>query len=260
MLNLVKNNPLILILRKIKYERKFRNNKDLNLFKGVFSSYQSAFDSIPSELLNSYDNESSAKMYKHLCSEVFPSDYANMFWLSQLIRDESKVFDLGGHIGVKYYSYQQYFNFPESINWTVFDTSSAIEEGKKFANQKGEHRLKFSEKIDEFDDHDILFVSGALQYIDINLSDIISKKASKPKFVLITLPLTQHESFYTINNLGTACCVYIVRNENEFIKSFEDIGYEKKDDWNIPAKYCEIPFFEKYSLENYRGLLFEFTD
>ena len=59
-----------------------------------------------------------------------------------------------------------------------------------------------------------------------------------------------------MNNIGTSYCVYVLRNENKFIKDIEEAGYELVDKWRNEGKKCEIPFHPEHSIDGYRGLYF----
>lgn len=257
MMKKIKENYLVKQLRIIKYNKKFLENKELNLFRGVFTTFKDAEEAIPSNDKQGYDNEESAKMYKDLCHKIFPSDYPKMFWLDKLLKEGSKLYDLGGHIGIKFYSYQNYINYPKDFKWTVYDVEAVRKEGLSHAASVGANKIDFSDQIDAFDGYDILFVSGSLQYIDLNLANSLKEKKSPPKYILLSIPLTEEKTFYTVNNIGTAFCVYVLRNDQEFIKSFEHLGYSVKDRWNIPGKFCEIPFYPKHSIDGYKGILLE---
>ena len=257
MLEKIKENFLVRKLRIKRYDKKFLSNKDMNLFRGVYQSFKEAEDAIPSSDKSGYDNEESAKMYKNLCKEVFPSDYPKMFWLKELLKEGSKLYDLGGHIGIKYYSYQNFIKYPSNFKWTVYDVDAVRKEGRSYASSVGADKIDFSDTIDDFDGYDVLFVSGSLQYIDFDLAKSIGTKSSPPKYILLSIPLTNEKTFYTVNSIGTAFCAYVLRNDKEFISSFEDLGYVVKDRWNIHGKNCEIPFYPNHSIEDYKGILLE---
>ncbi|MBL6990564.1 MAG: methyltransferase, TIGR04325 family [Bacteriovoracaceae bacterium] len=256
MIEQIKENFLIKHIRKIKYEKKFKNNNDLNLFKGVYSSFNEAQAAIPKEVNQGYDNEKSAMMYKDVCSTIVTTDYPNLFWLSKILKNGMRLFDLGGHIGVKYYSYQKYINFPKDLSWTVYDLPAVVEEGKKWAKQQNATALNFAQRIDDFDGADILFASGSLQYVEFDLAATLKNMKSSPKHIIISIPLTPLPTFYSVNNIITAYCVYILRNEQEFISGIVDAGYSLVDKWVNEGKRCEIPFYPEHSIEGYRGLYF----
>jgi len=258
--NTIETGP-VLIIRKKAYEEKFRNNKELNLFKGVYANFAGAKAAIDTRASASYDNIDSAKLYKSFCEKLFPGDYPNLFWLSKIIPQAKSLFDLGGHIGVKYYSYQRYLDLPADFSWGVHDLPAVMKEGEVFAKENDPRsRLKFEKNLKNAAGYDILCAFGSLQYIDIDLAAEISQFPTRPRYVLATIPASDRKTYYTLNSIGTAQCPYIIRNQAEFIDSFKKAGYKLAQSWIIPDKKCEIPFHEGYSLQHYSGHLFELED
>lgn len=251
----------ILALRKKAYDDKFKTNRELNLFRGVFSSFSEAEAAIDSGVNASYDNIDSANLYKSFCEKLFPGDYPNLFWLTQILPGQKSLFDLGGHIGVKYYSYSRYLDLPSGFNWSVHDMPAVMIEGEKFAKQTDPKGiLSFSKDLELADGFDILCAFGSLQYIDIDLAKKVAAFKKKPQFVVATIPASEKATYYTVNSIGTAQCPYIIRKKSEFISSFEMAGYKLREFWTVPDKKCEIPFHPGYSLNFYSGFLFERVD
>ena len=248
----------VLWWRKQRYERKFKHNRDLNLFKGVYPSFQAAQAACDLAIAGSYDNQNSAALYKSFCSKLFPGDYPNLFWLSRILPGQSSLFDLGGHIGVKYYSYSRYLDLPQDFIWSVHDMPAVMDEGETFAREHDpEKKLVFKRSLAEVDGHDILCAFGSLQYIDIDLAQVVATLEKKPRYIIATIPATQKKTYYTLNSIGTAQCPYIIRAESEFLASFEEAGYECQERWIVPDKKCEIPFHPGFSLDYYSGYLFK---
>ena len=256
MLDVIRNIYPIKALRKIKYESKFKKSRERNLFKGIYKTFEEAEKDLPKDFNKGYDNEDSANMYKNQCKTINPSDYPNLLWLSKILEEGSSVFDLGGHIGVKYYSYQNYINFPKSYNWTVYDVPAVVEEGKNFSEKNKTKNLSFSNNIKGFDGVDTLLLSGSLQYMNFDIAKELKSVIKKPKNIIISIALTHLDTFYTVNNIGTSYCVYVLRNEKKFIKDIEDAGYKLVDKWRNEGKKCEIPFYPDNSIDGYRGLYF----
>jgi putative methyltransferase (TIGR04325 family) len=252
----VKNIYPIKVIRKIKYDLDFKNIRGMNLFRGVFETFEEAEKALPDDFNQGYDNKESASMYKNYCNTINPSDYPNLLWLSKILKDGSSVFDLGGHIGVKYYSYQKYINFPENFSWTVYDVPAVVKEGKKWAKENHTTNLSFSNDVMGFDGVETLLLSGSLQYMDFDIAKKLKPVTSKPENIIISIPLTHLDTFYSINNIGTSYCVYVLRNEKKFIKDIEDAGYELIDKWRNEGKKCTIPFFPEHSIDSYTGLYF----
>jgi putative methyltransferase (TIGR04325 family) len=257
MVNAIKNFYPIKAIRKLKYDSHFKNIRDMNLFRGVFSTFEEAQNALPKSSNKGYDNKDSASMYKNYCNSINPSDYPNLLWLSKILQERSSIFDLGGHIGVKYYSYQKYINFPKDYNWTVYDVPAVVEEGKKWAKENNSTNLSFSNDIMGFDGAETLLLSGSLQYMDFDIAKELGNVSKKPKNIIISTALTHLDTFYSINNIGTSYCVYVLRNEDKLIKDIEDAGYELVDKWRNEGKKCTIPFFPEHSIDGYRGLYFK---
>lgn len=244
--------------RKKAYDKKFESNRDLNLFRGVFSSFKAAdqaANACPKS--GSYDNQDSAKMYKTMAAKLFPHDYPNLFWLENKREEINTVYDFGGHFGMKYYAYKKYLKKHETLNWFVHDMPAVMDEGEKHAkDQNVDAHLKFCRDRSNINRSDFFMALGSLQYIDLTMKDLFANLQKKPKYVLITIPCSAKPTYYTVNSIGTANCAYIIRNRDQFIEEMNSLGYELTDAWDIPNKKMEIPFHEEYSLHQYNGHFF----
>lgn len=254
----IKSNPLSLAVRKHIYNKKFATAKKANLFKGIFDSFEEAAASSPKTKNIGYDNEEPANMYHERMKRVYPADYPVMFWLSSLLKNNASVFDLGGHIGVTYYAYKKYLDYPETLDWTVCDVPEVVKSGKTIARQKNIPDLTFTSDYKALNGYDILLLSGSLQYIDIPLSEIITAVDQPPRHVMVNmLPIYNGQSFVTLQNIGTAFCPYRIFNTEEFITSMQETGYKLIDIWENAEKSCHLPFNPEHSLKRYHGLYFE---
>lgn len=254
LVHVTSNNPLLLSLKKRQYEKKFLQNRDLNLFKGIYKSFSEASNAIRQESAISYDNAQAAGMYKDAYQSLGPGDYPNLFWLSKLIKHNRTLFDFGGHIGVKYYNYSQYLDLESNFQWITYDLPAVVKEGRRYASERGQcPHLSFADNQEQASGIDIFCAFGSLQYIDIDIVKYFSSLDKKPKNLLITIPTSNKETYYTVNSIGTAFCPYVIRNEQEFINSLQSLGYKLKQSWDIAEKKCEIPYEDGYSLDHYRG-------
>ena len=114
-------------LRRQRAEAAFANNTDANLFRGVYPSFDAAQASAPPTRPLGYDNADAAGMYLERIKRIYPSDYPVIFWLQKLFAQaQSSVFDLGGHIGIGYYGYQRYLDYPPGLRWTVSDVPAVM--------------------------------------------------------------------------------------------------------------------------------------
>jgi putative methyltransferase (TIGR04325 family) len=251
--------PIVDGIVKSRYETAFRNNKDANMFRGVFDTFADAERSAPEQRILGYDNPDAAKMYIERTRKIYPTDYPVMFWLTKLFAEGNKsVFDLGGHIGVSYYAYKRHLAYPQGLSWTVHDVPAVMAEGRRFAAEKDrEQRLRFADDFSEADGHDILFALGSLQYLPETIDERLAKLAHPPKHVLLNLtPLHDKHSYFTLQSIGTAFCPYRITAVPTFLKAFESLGYRLVNHWENPDKSCEIPFFPEHSLHYYHGFYF----
>jgi putative methyltransferase (TIGR04325 family) len=246
------------ILRK-RYDRRFEKNRGSNLFRGVFSTFEEARRSAPAALPLGYDNPASASMYEERLSRTFPSDYPVMFWLQKLFATGcTRVFDLGGHVGVSYYSFLPYLDHPPTLQWSIHDVPAVVARGRQLAMERDPHRrLSFSNGFEEVDGADVLISLGALQYLPETLPERLARVERLPRHIILNLlPLHEQRSYFTLQSIGTAFCPYRISSAPEFVASFEKLGYSMVDRWENAEKRCEIPFHAGLSLDRYHGFYF----
>lgn len=253
--------PGILRWREARYSRQFFAHTSLmkNLYRGVYPGFTEALASIPPGRQAGYDNVDSAELYRERTRRVFINDYPIMLWLSKVFESGStSVFDLGGHIGVAYYAYQRYLQYPQAIRWRVLDVPAVIEAGKIWADEYDAHqRLTFTDHRSDATGADILFAAGSLQYLDYTLIDLLGSLQQLPQHLLLnSVPIHMSASYFTVQNMGTACCPYRITAEREFVDGLKALGYVMKDRWENPHRSCTIPFHPDHSLDRYFGFCF----
>ena len=156
-----------------KYDRVFAENRDDNLFRGVFASFEEAERSAPRTLPLGYDHPGPAGMYVERTRKTYPTDYPVLFWLQKLLREGcTRVFDLGGHTGVSYYAYRSYLDYPATLRWQVQDVPAVVQQGRALAaEQDRDGYLSFSARFEDAEGFDILTAQGSLQYLPETLAD-----------------------------------------------------------------------------------------
>jgi len=247
--------------REARYERRFLAHHALthHIYRGVFDTFAAAQASIPPVAASGYDNAESADLYRERTRRVFINDYPMIHWLGRLLADGARrVFDIGGHIGIAYYAYQKYLSYPAGIRWTVMDVPAVNAAGEAWARgHDPRHALYFTNDVTMASGADILFAAGSLQYLDYSLADALKRMAVKPRFLLLnSVPIHMRRSFFTVQNIGTACCPYRVTAERDFLGSLSALGYELVDRWENPLRYVEVPFHPDLSLDRYFGFAF----
>ena len=255
----LKNTPPLINIRKHEFNKYFETAKNVNIFRGIYTSYQDALNHSPDTKVIGYDNKVAAGMYKDRIGKINTYDYPVLFWLEKILHDDnSNLFDFGGHIGLSYYSFVQYLSI-KSINWKVYDLEEVVNAGIEFAKNHDEsHGLSFTRHLSDAESYNIFLASGSLQYIEGNLSDVLSELSKLPKYIIVNmLPAYDGTGFYTVQNIGVAYCPYQVFNNDSFINSILDKGYMLLDEWRNDDKSCYIAFEEEHSLDHYKGYIFE---
>ena len=253
--------PLFRSLLEARYKRVFFSHHALthHLYRGVFGSFDEAQASIPAASVSGYDNPESAELYRERTRRVFINDYPMMYWLGRFFTDGARsVFDIGGHIGIAYYAYQKYLSYPAGLRWTVMDVPAVNAAGERWAKEHdAAARLHFADEVGKASGADLLFAAGSLQYLSYSLIEALQGMVHKPRFLLLnSVPIHMRESFFTVQNIGTACCPYRVTAEREFLGGLASLGYELQDRWENPQRSCIIPFHPERSLDRYFGFAF----
>jgi putative methyltransferase (TIGR04325 family) len=248
--------PLIRKWHRFEYEQHFmRVAAWERLFSGVYPSFAAANAAIPADRNNSYDNPASATFLGYK-SSIRSSDYPVLFWLEKLLPQNPRVFDFGGYLGISYYSYQKLLEYPAKLQWTIYDVPAVAAAGEKLAEEKDARRqLTFTTALERAQEFPLFLSFGSLQFPESTFAEIFREFSTLPSHVLINkLPFTDLETFYTLHNMGPALSPYRIANQNEFLQSAYDLGYELVDSWDNPEFGCYIPFHPDHSVRAFSGL------
>ncbi len=226
---------------------------------GVYPSHAAALAAVPKTRKIGYDNPETSNMYPFLLELSRVSDFAALFYLSQLARPGYRIFDFGGNTGVLYYNYQRRWTMPPGLQWTVCDVPAVIEAGREFAKTRPSDGLNFTSNFDDAVRADLLFTSGTLQYVPETLAQLVAKLGdAKPRHVLVNrTALWEDETFFTLQSLGPVVCPYRVQNRNEFITGMEQQGYRIKDAWDCPESKINVRWHIHHRVRAYAGYLLE---
>lgn len=241
-------------LRRSLYERRF-SGECYGWFRGVFESFEEAIQSAPKTKKIGYNNSELAEEYKvELKTKLEPYDYPVLFWLKDLVKENVKIFDFGGNVGIHFYSYEKYISYPPSLGWIVCDVPEIVKAGRKLAEEQGRAELVFTCSFEEANGTDIFIASGSIQYVE-SLSISLDKLSEKPKHLLLNrLPLYDGEQFVTLQNGGKVFYPQYVFNKKDFISSLQALGYELIDVWEDRADSCFVPFYPEKHVPFYNGL------
>ena len=236
--------------------RRFARNRDQNLFYGVFDSADAAARSAPSTRPLGYDNEASTTLYDFHLVRVFAYDYPVLYWLRRSFDDGlSQVIDIGGHIGIKYYAFRRYLDYPPGFHWQVCDVPSVAARGREVAASRDpQRRLSFVSTPSDARPGDLLLLSGSLQYLPLSIGELLGALSAAPRRIIVNItPIHPERTFFTLNSIGTAFCPYRVVSEADALAQFAAHGYKPVDRWECPGKPMNIPGHPAHSLEQYTG-------
>jgi putative methyltransferase (TIGR04325 family) len=239
----------------------FSTKDGYSLFKGVYETFEQAIEAVPTNKSIGYDNETLAQEYQDelkVSIEVRTYDYPILFWLKSIFSQDTltlEIFDFGGNVGIHFYSYLNYLNYPSDLVWRVCEVPAIAQAGKELAERRACYNLEFTCCFDEASGADIFLASGSIQYVK-SLAESIQNLSKKPSHLLFNrLPLHNREDqFVTLQNGGQVFYPQYVFNKAQFIESFSSLGYELIDIWEDKEEGCIIPFHSKKSLPFYNGL------
>ncbi len=250
------------LARERMYEQMFQSNTRRNLFRGVYASFEEAAASAPSNRQTGYDNPESAALYFGNM-QADPYDYPVMLWLERsFAAGMHSVFDVGGHIGIKFYAFREHLRFAPSLEWRVCDVPAVIQRGRSAAQKRDPSgQLQFTSDYAEVEGFDILFASGVIQYLPMTIKDWLLPIQRKPRRIIFnTSAIHETRSFFTLNSIGSAYCPYRVTSKPEFLAQLNDLGYQLIDSWKTPGKGAlHLPLNEEWTIPEYSGFVFDLT-
>jgi len=229
-------------------------------YRGVFDSFSEAHARATNQIATDYDVINTEKG-KNLDQElptiekkVLDTDYPLLFWLARLIEASHRILDLGGSIGQSFYSFENYFPYPDNIKWVVSELPGAVEIGQKVAKQRGEERLAFVDSNHmDLEKADIFMTAGTIQYMDTTISEVLRQLSKPPVHVLIhNIPVHSSDDFWTLQNLKVCEVPYHIHSMAGIVSNLENTGYRLMDRWEQPRQ-IEIPYHPKNKVENYFG-------
>jgi putative methyltransferase (TIGR04325 family) len=251
--------PGIYQMRRASFQHQFLHDPSAHLFDGVYATFDEARRHAPESKPSSYDNSASAELYREKL-RVDAYDHAAMFWLGQSFADGlTRVTDVGGSIGIKFYAFRTCMRLPESLRWLVVDMPAVAALGRRIADEwNAPPCLEFSSDLRDADGTDVLFCSGSLQYLPESLGEILDAMERRPKRIVVnTTPIHESRSFFTLNSLGTAICPYRVSARAPFVGAVLERGYRLRDEWRNIGKAMHLPFHHGFDVRDYSGFCFD---
>ena len=246
--------------RRRRFDAAFASGEHGGRFRGVYPDRARCEAAMPpTSMPIGYDNEDMAAAYRNRLERVYPGDYPLLLWLGKAFADgATRIHDLGGHVGIGYYAYRRYLDYPADLSWQVHDVPAVMAAGRALAQERDTWKqLSFVEDAASAADADVLFTSGCIQYLEQTLGERIAGLPRRPRWVMVNLlPLHAGKSYWTLQSTGWALCPYRIQRTSDFLGEFERLGYRKLDLWENAEKRCSIAFDEAHSLDRYYGMAF----
>jgi putative methyltransferase (TIGR04325 family) len=253
----VRELPLVRAALKARFTRDFPTQRCIGSLSGDYGSFDAAKANAPTSMPLGYDLESAADLYPERMARVLLKDYPALLWLSRVMPATGRLFDIGGHVGLMYYTYQRYLAFRDDFTWTVCDVPSTVAAGARLARERGESRLKFTTELDDVAGSDVVLATGSLQYIERPISDLLASMSVLPGHVLINeTPTHASREIITLQNIGVAICPYRIARHGALVTSMTSLGYELVDSWDDPVRRTQIPYVTRAGEITYSGFYF----
>lgn len=238
----------------------FRNKTAV---RGVFRSFAEAEAMISSTTVAGYDPPPSTPLdeISSLTAmrglDVFEfRDYPTLFWLQRALSHGKRVLNIGGNVGLDYYSFRGRLPEVASTDWLVCEVPNIAAAGQRIAASRNEAALRFTSNIADGDGVDTIVCLGTLQYLPYNVPNIVSQWKRKPRVIIIgNTPARDGDGFVTVQNIGYAFVPYRVFSKAGLKSEFEAAGYQLLDEWRHPHR-LSVPFAPTYTLDYYCGFAF----
>jgi putative methyltransferase (TIGR04325 family) len=230
-----------------------------NNYSGRYATYAEALAAAPATMPTTYAHAGTSGMYRDQHERIRVSDYPLLHWLGRLLREgQHRIFDLGGHVGVSYYGFRRYLDYPPEMEWCVHDVPDVMEAGRDWATGNDpQGHLRFTGSRSDASGHDVLLTSGALQYLDYTLPEMLQALPDPPAHVLVNLvPMHPSHGYFTLQNIGKAVLPYRVTAIPEFVAAMEALGYALEDQWRSAERYLRVPFEPACRVDGYEGFYF----
>lgn len=215
-----------------------------------------------------YDTSGIAQQHVPIFEQMHLFDYPAMHWVTALLSDRMTdddgdvrvpcVFDIGGHLGLKKQRYSERSALPNDLRWVVGETDTLVAEAKEALKDHVPDGVEITRGFDRLGEADVVFASGVLQYLDVDLPELLFK--ARPAGVVVNkVPLSHDVSHWTLERSAHAVVPYHVFHREAFIGRMRDAGYEVVDEWRLGYR-VEIPYHPDRGTKYNSGAAFRRVD
>ena len=228
---------------------------------GVFESFEQARAWLPKT--REFDQRELTDEYVEVRTQrVFAYDYPVLFWLAKAFEQGARrVWDIGGSVGVHYFAYRTYVEYPDGVEWLVSELPNVVEVGRELALREGAAGLSFSSALDPGAiEADVWISAGAMQFIETALqgNSLLARARYFPQHLLFNkLPLYEGDDFVATQNIGRRSFTPVhVYNRQRFVACIEELGYQLLDAWDVPERSFHLMGRPDKSFDHFSGLYF----
>jgi len=232
-------------------------------FRRTFPSFEAAHRYARKYKVPSHEHGGNVSIHISRTDAVRPSDYPLLFHLQRLFADANSdvrsVLDIGGSIGNLFYCYSRYLHYPAGFKWTVCEVPQTAVTGRKIAEERGEDRLIFVDRLDACTEADIIVISGALHYFESLPPEMTSHLHRAPRHVFINrTPVIDGPSAITLQDHEQYIAMSPARilSRQTLLECMAAANYELVDQWNAPELRLNIPLHPEASVSSYSGFYF----
>jgi putative methyltransferase (TIGR04325 family) len=255
--DLVKRAPLVKTFLQLRDRKRFLSEEGYASHYGVYGSFDEARSSVPPS--SEFDQDELASEYSDRLVRVFPYDYPMILWLDRALRDGARsILDVGGNVGVHYFAYQKFIEYPAKLRWAVCEVPAMVAAGQKLSRAHGTVALEFTSDFSpgEVEQADVLISAGSLHYIEApRLEDLLAGARQRPRHLLLNkLPLYDGDEFVSLQNIRRGFAPHYVWNRARFLRALQLQNYQVIDEWQVLERHFWLPGHPKKSFGAYSGV------
>ena len=234
-------------------------------FRRTFKTFEEAERCVRRYNVPSHEHPANISLHSSLNQAARASDYPVLFHLQRLLQAASSqggsgnVLDIGGSAGNLFYCYGQYLSYPRYLSWTVFEVPEHAASGRAIAEERGEHRLRFIDDLEDCRAANTVIISGSLHYFNALPGELIRFLDPPPMHLFINrTPVIDGPSVITIQDAGAYYAMSPARilSREDLIGSLAAANYHLVDEWSVPELRLIIPLDPSSSAPAYSGFYF----
>jgi putative methyltransferase (TIGR04325 family) len=226
-------------------------------FRKKYNSFSAASRAAGFYRNGGHENSANAIRHFESADRLRESDYAVLYYWSQIRPAPRRVLDLGGSVGNLFYVYNEQLHFCEEMTWNIVELPELRLEGERIAASRNERRVRYLDSIRAAGNVDVFLASGSLHYFDESLPELLARMAQPPRHVFVNrVPTCEGEGTYTVQDAWSYLVPCKIRNRSELIAGMVSAGYRAAAVWDANEMREIIPLYPESSAFRYSGFYF----